>query len=269
MTTDAGGVFNDVMRNLLSLEVNTIVKDNMTAEPMSTVAHALLDIAGEYAGRLEEYGVNLAGYFPENGVDPFPGEAGSAEERERFRPADGLWNPLAARLDMDLLTVSRGCFERLRCAAKAAGKEAPQRTSPRLRDGEMLIIERICNNCDAIKWVMQRTPALDNAAVTQEWLQARPDAGASLSADMTGADYLMIRKIWEVGTEDVVLQTVIHLDGDVVNRVRAFYLDQPEASALFKMHEMGTGVAVRGWEHLINLVQEVATGAFNAFRRVL
>jgi hypothetical protein len=50
-------------RSLLNIEVNTIVRDNMTADQMPPAPHALLDLAGWYADALCSVGVDLAAYF--------------------------------------------------------------------------------------------------------------------------------------------------------------------------------------------------------------
>ena len=57
-------------RSLLNIEVNTIVRDNMTGEPMPPAPHALLDIAGEYAAVLCELGIDLPSYFRQGAGDP-------------------------------------------------------------------------------------------------------------------------------------------------------------------------------------------------------
>jgi hypothetical protein len=57
-------------RSLLDIEVNTIIRENMTAEPMPPLPHALLDIARDYAQQLGSFGIDLSAYFGSPPVDP-------------------------------------------------------------------------------------------------------------------------------------------------------------------------------------------------------
>src|SRR5713226_4668681 len=101
----AGFDLTAVARRLLNIEVNTIVRDNMTGEPMPSVPHALLDIADEYARELCALGVDLQNYFDPQAGDPATIVPG--------------WVAAAASVS-DRLTISSETFDRLRWAAKWA-----------------------------------------------------------------------------------------------------------------------------------------------------
>ncbi|HLT39124.1 MAG TPA: hypothetical protein VK034_22725, partial [Enhygromyxa sp.] len=53
----------EILGDLLTLEVNTIIKDGMTANKMPALPFALLDILAGYCGRLRGLGLNLEPYF--------------------------------------------------------------------------------------------------------------------------------------------------------------------------------------------------------------
>ncbi|WP_029010173.1 hypothetical protein [Azospirillum halopraeferens] len=258
MADGIDGFIRDLKRNLLTLEVNTILKDNMTAEPMPSVPHALLDVAGEYTQALEGMGVNVDRFFT-----AAAGDARTVDVSPWLTAADRCVDP-------DALTVSRDTFDRLRRAAKAAMVAGGRRLPP-LDSSSLVMASRICNNCDAIKAVFDRTPALAGTGtpLNRAALVGETDGGARFAADLPGADYLTVRKIWEVGVEDVVMQTVIQLDGDVVTRIREAHLRDPGAPTLMALHELGIKVSVGTWRHLLDIVQEVAEGALGAFRKVL
>src|SRR5262245_46048579 len=92
-------------RSLLNLEINTIVRNNMTGEPMPPVPHALLDIARDYADTLCTLGIDLPRYF----------EAG-AGDLSQIVP--GWLDPPGSV--SDALTVAAETFDRIRWAAKWA-----------------------------------------------------------------------------------------------------------------------------------------------------
>src|SRR5688572_13435359 len=54
---------NEILGDLLTLEVNTIIKDGMTANKMPVLPFALLDILNAYSGVLRGFGVDLQPYF--------------------------------------------------------------------------------------------------------------------------------------------------------------------------------------------------------------
>ena len=89
----------EVAHNLLSLEVNTILKENMTGERMPPLPHALLDVAGEYARALLRDGVRLGLYFP-------PAIGNRKPEEVEF-----AWG--ADTFSTELLTVSLETFDSL------------------------------------------------------------------------------------------------------------------------------------------------------------
>ena len=63
-------------------------------------------------------------------------------------------------------------------------------------------------------------------------------------------DILTIRKAWELGTEIIVMQTVVQLDGDAVTR-----LNDASASAeqlmLRAIHQQGVETALGQWNSLV------------------
>src|SRR5579863_5170557 len=94
-------------RSLLNIEVNTIVRDNMTGEPMPPVPHALLDVAGDYARTLCAFGIDLPAFFVIK-IGDVPGAV--------IAWAD---NPASVS---EQLTISAETFDRLRWAAKGAAQ---------------------------------------------------------------------------------------------------------------------------------------------------
>ena len=77
-----------------------------------------------------------------------------------------------------------------------------------------------------------------------------------LSAD----DQLILRKVWEVGTETIVMQTVAQLDGDVVTRVqqaRAGVADEP----IQTIHREAVANALKHWQFLVETLVTLTTKA--------
>jgi hypothetical protein len=75
---------------------------------------------------------------------------------------------------------------------------------------------------------------------------------------------VLIRKAWEMGTEEIAMQTVIQLDGDVVTRVQPKYAENTAAS-IHEIHRENVRVSVEFWKELVQLVKDFFTSVVKAF----
>jgi hypothetical protein len=67
------------------------------------------------------------------------------------------------------------------------------------------------------------------------------------------ADQAKLRKIWEIGTDVIVIQTVIQLDGDVINHVLEEE-QQRDRKTIFELHYKGIDSALRNWQFLVETI---------------
>ena len=228
------------VRSLLNIEANTIIRDNMTAEPMPPVPHALIDIAAEYARVLLGQGVDLRSYFAV--------------------PADQLPITTPTRVPnpdeiSDLLTVSKDTFDRLRWAAKyACDPKVPMASVDRA------LLDRIINNCDAIKEMFTRFGAPMQPFIGQNREQLT-QLHVTHAADAIAVDDLItIQKIWDIGVETIVAQTIVRITGDVTTRVQ-HALTQPGAETLFAIHRQTVDTSISSWRDLLRVVSDIAGAA--------
>jgi hypothetical protein len=228
----------ETARSLLTMEANTIVRDNMTGEPMPPLPHALLDIAGEYAGLLCAIGVDLPASFATPRPDPV-----------KFAPA--LVDNVGSA--SDLLTVSVDTFDRLRWAAKYALRSRSSRITPAIR----ILLDRIINNSDAIKEMFKRfDPRLDQFKdKSRAELVAMTIHRNSYAVPVD--DLIQLQKMWDIGIQEIVAQTIVHITGDVTTRVQSG-LGRPGSEALFAIHRQSVDVSVACWRYLLDVVREIA-----------
>ncbi len=229
-------------RRLLSLEVNTIVRDNMTAEPMPPVPHALLDIARDYAGLLCALGVDMNRVF-------------AADPATLPQLAPG-WVATIGSIS-DNLTVAPETFDRLRWAAKWAASAPAARPTP-IPPATRVLLERIINNADAIKDMFARFGASFNTLFlnkTRAQLLETPIKADSYA--MSPDDLILLQKMWDLGLEEIVAQTVVHVTGDVTTRVQAALRGQG-SETLFSIHRQSIDVSVACWKYLLDAVREIA-----------
>jgi hypothetical protein len=191
---DFANRFGDIVRGLVSLEVNTIVKEGMSATRMGAPLVALSEIAARYAKWLQKNGSQC-----EDPPDPVTPAYLSA-----------------------LVTEAR--------AVKVAHPGA---------EGVAVMATRIERSSSHLKAIFDKITGPD----------PEPD------------EIVQLRKVWEIGTEEVVMQTVFWIDGDAVQRVHPAYADGAH-ERLLAVHSAGVGVALSYWRSLGELLVSLFNSAW-------
>ena len=288
--------FGDISSDLFNIEVNTILSDNITAQKMPSPRHALLDIGKGYYEALEAMFVTCkAGRdaelartgeqmeseaeeadpewlaIDENGnygsyaaFDAIRTQANSLlKDRDREGALDPEQRSVLPRIkeNSDLL---KGMFNSLCGRSEAFIKpEDPSKASlPEQlkaaqadvdKTGEQLSPNIIFEMCTSIS-------EEDTAIVTNNYNRAelvnREDQIPPL--DLRERDLVLIRKVWELGTEVIVMQTSIQVDGDVISRVNSDYLREGYFLQLRDYHEKGVDIALQHWSNLVDVAKELA-----------
>jgi hypothetical protein len=270
-TSVARQVFDD----LLTLEVNIILKPCMTARKMPDLPHALLDVFADYDAWLCRLGAR-----------------GFDEAWERFRATPAAAAHAAQAPDDDWLVTGhdliraphlQGLYEGSRPITAAdfdelrgRARRAEEMFGLLVRhgfleeDGSSIILKRIFRNCDQIKGILEGRN-LDQGT-GRERLREAARRGISREGSepgdlpLTADEVLVVRKAWEVGTETVVMQTVAQLDGDIVTRVQEARLTAGDA-LLHDLHREAVGSAVQHWRFLFEAFVQVTTRAAGFFSR--
>jgi hypothetical protein len=242
----AGFDLTRTARSLLNIEVNTIVRDNMCADQMPAVPHSLLDIAQGYADTLSGFGVDMPNYFATGAADP-------------AQTAPGWVAAPTAGSVGSILTVSTETFNRLRWAAQWT-LSSNDIAAARIPAGKRVLLDRIVNNCDTLKEMFKRfDPSL------QQFIgKTRTDLVATTihpnSYTISPDDLILLQKMWDIGVEEIVAQTVVHVTGDVTTRVQEA-MRSPGSEPLFSIHRQSIDVSVARWKDLLDAVKEIAGAA--------
>jgi hypothetical protein len=237
----AGFDLTGTARSLLNIEVNTIIRDNMTAEPMPAVPHALLDIARDYAETLTSLGIDVRHYFAAKDADP--------------AAVDLVWLDSPPSVTAEL-TVAPGTFDRLRWAAEKASIAEDARAL-RIPRSKRVLLDRIVNNCDEIKEIFKRFPPSMNQFLDKTRLDLTRTTIQRNSYVVAPDDLILLQKIWDIGVEEIVAQTVVHLTGDVTTRIQEA-LGRSGSAPLFAIHRQSIDVSVGCWRYLLDAVREIA-----------
>lgn len=237
----------ELAKDLVTLEVNTIIKSNMTAERMPNVPNALLDIAREYVRVFKTLRADVKPVFEH---DRGAGEWHRVPvSRVPLETADFDFFDLPDRVTFGDL------FERLRWAAKNA-----RHTLSRLSEEDQYLLTRIESNSDTLRVLVERYPGLVREGVEVAAIRAERDLKI-LEPPITARDLLIVRKIWEIGVDPVVAQSSIQLDGDVVTRIsRQIAGDPDRASQILMIHQQGIQTAIGNWKAIIEAASAVVSG---------
>jgi hypothetical protein len=265
MNTAQQGATQRIVDSLLHLEIDVIIKPGMTARKMPDPPQALIDIIGWYDNYLRESAtdLNLAwdrkGRLPVNVRLPGPPGAPPQSPNRQTNPDGTLTLPL--RLDSVPDLVSEDSFDALRERAVEAEAVYSYLVGRKWfpEDDKGVVLTRIYRNCDQIKSILFRpeVKAVLTDGVTR-------DEARAVALPISSADIITIRKIWEIGIETVVMQTVVQLDGDVITRIqqgRETAANKP----LHDLHQEAVGNAARHWEFLVQTVTQFLTSALRDF----
>ena len=325
-----------ILYDLLNVEVNTILKDNMTARKMPSLPFALLDIVEVYAEKLDAVGVDVNGYFgrtrqelvaalntiPHDEATRLRSDADRTYRLVHGKPAAGdaweirfdylpdLWPlfPVARRKSdgedvrqsvawrtMDQATNGWDSFERLRIAALHVLDDKDRLAS--LSATDRLVLQRIRRNCDQLKYIvqdLQQRPTRESRRTdvggfgtiwsclnrpigglpswecvipkTRDDLLHDAGRGKSLPLETLALEQITtIRKIWEVGTENVVAQTSVQIDGDLVTRISDEFVRDHATSAeqaqmlerMLRVHRDAVGTGLAHWHSLVDVALQI------------
>ncbi len=240
-------------RDLLNLEINTIVKSNVTARKMPVVPHAVLDIAQTYADKLNTLQVNLNLFF-------------DGEKEEKEISDSKYWGetrkPTNDRFNNECLRNGFDTFMRLRWAARAAVEE--KGADPAIDSSDVVILQRIRRNSDQLRAVLQTLERKHSDLFGKK--RAELGYEKQRQTPFNADDLALIRKIWEIGIEKVVMQTVIQLDGDLITRIQQDYA-KPQFKYLHDFHLQGIVMAMRSWEMIAKAVATFFSGLAGAIGR--
>jgi hypothetical protein len=74
-------------------------------------------------------------------------------------------------------------------------------------------------------------------------------------------DLVLIRKVWELGTEVIAMQTIIQLDGDVITRINPSFMNETRYPKLQSYHNQALAVALEHWSDLVTVAKELIVSA--------
>lgn len=261
MITLAANAARQIFDDLLNIEVNVISAPGMTGRKMPEAHQALLDVITHYDTFLCRVGQGIDEQWNDRGRPRVPVHLIAEEPKpHQNTEADGTL-VVALRTDPIPEVVNVATFDELReraCEAEAVHRYM-RKSVPQLDDGDAVILRRIFRNCDQIKNILKRDEVARelNGGI-------RRDAPPEFSLPLTSAEVITIRKVWEVGVEQILMQTVAQLDGDIVTR---FDLARSAASKglVQQLHQTTLDTALTHWQFMFQTLAQLTSKAFQSF----
>lgn len=214
-----------IFDDLLNLEVNLILKADMTARKMPLTGEAFHDVATQY-------------------------------HRYLAKTSDSLGTSLTTNL-VDENCVDSALFDGLVEDAKTLRRENDEVRSPSDEYGDVteVVLKRIQRNSEQLAGIIRRNDLALKKDNFGEWTKL---------AIKRKEDLLILRKAWEVSTENVVMQTVAQVDGDIVTRIKPSYA-VPTNNAQYVVHMNMVSTALEHWRFLFATIATFTLGAFRDF----
>ncbi|ALG66810.1 hypothetical protein [Beggiatoa leptomitoformis] len=247
--------FKTLAQNVLTLEINTIVKTNMLGCKLpNSRREALWEIAYDYNSTMRDFGYSPV---PELSEWSCAGIMAFLELRERAKRAGQLVELELERLKNQPVEQIQPLKENLTILNRIKIQ------SEQLVSMFISLAHKAEENIDLDKIKEMARTDSDFREKTNIWnndierQRMQDDTLADL--DLSPSQISFIRKIWEIGTERIVLQTVIQVEGDITTRISEYLIQHPNPTIL-KLHNESILTSVQFWSNLVKTVGEFAGG---------
>jgi hypothetical protein len=236
--------------DLTHLEINTIIKDEMSASKAPASPRLLLHrLASIYDQKLVSMG------------EPYLQYLGQAEEKSEH----------LFRGDRVKEGSGYDSFHELSDRASNAAKmikdnKANIPFAEDRMDADMMMLKRIETISNDVRRILKMkgvdpykdgdTYNFDDPETINKFRFLPLKEAETYELNLDLRQLLVIKKANDVGTERVVLQTIIGMDGDVTTRVSKAFAEQP-ISFISGMHHEAIGISVDFWKTLIQIVVQL------------
>lgn len=300
-----------IAQDLMTLEVNTVLKPGMTARKPPAYPLLLREIAEKYVATLVQLDAGPAPIPGNPTADTMHIDAVHADDdsvaavhidavlQDAAAPAEPPAPPPPASehdtaIGRALALIAQtfpgldapyghlaDAIDALHPPGNAAAFESGAGPFDERFAGALLWATLFGSCADVAATLLAQTPAesparapLRRIARESRWLQAfigwqhlqtTPGRGFDLQPE----DRMRLRKLWNLGGERVVMQTTIHLDGDVLNGIDPALLLHPQFEAVKALHADGVGTALTHWRALFEAICTAFGKLGDAFSNVL
>jgi len=220
----------NIAENLLNLEINVILVGGISARKMPAAREVLQEIAEKYDFFLQRTANRTKSALEEAAL-------GELALKVDLTPLEVLDQAPSSHLFKNMVGVRAAELYDIRDQAREEGLTWDREIANVLR--------RVNKNCKTLGDLLEANPSL----------KLKPE------------ELLQVRKIWEVGTERVLMQTVVQLDGDIATRIQ-LGRETARDQALHDMHKALVEMAIGNWQFMVQtLANLIKSGLGGLFKR--
>ncbi len=261
--------FKTLAQDLLTLEINTIIKQDMSAVKMPpSRRQALHELSRGYHMKLEGLGAREPVYWQYAGMRSFGELRDRAKRgREKLEKKSRVVSEDEQRsVQEDIKILER--IEDQSSSIVDMFYNLRQRVKGKMTSGEkgyQDVPSRVALEALEEKQKRGELQPAEPHTDSQMWNNdiARMQMNEIDDLDLTPQQVTLIRKAWEIGTERIVLQTVIQIDGDVTTRLSEGFSKNPN-DTLLQIHNDSIETSTRFWSNLVDTLVKIAGRAFEA-----
>ncbi|HZK09224.1 MAG TPA: hypothetical protein VFC92_13655 [Bacteroidales bacterium] len=232
MSDDKKSVIGKLLDDLTHIEINTIIKKGMTSAPQPDSIEEKLRVL------LSDYIEKLASIIRRNDL-----------------PMD---------FQLKGKTVSIRCaeiksYEKLYADLDALD-DYMSLNHIRIEEKDYVIIIRMKSFCNYLR---SRSSDMlftqsKNLASDVNLYSVDMDRCADFKIKINDRDKVMITRVFDLGTERIVMQTRIGIDGDIITRIEQDFAGMPKQVVL-DAHDKHTNLALKYWQDIINVVKDIVS----------
>ena len=271
--------------DLTHLEINTIIKDEMSASKAPSSPRLLLhNLAVKYDLKLK----NLGDIYSD--VDTFEGTGKMLFNGVTKMAGSGV------RSFLELRDRARTFHEKiLENEILLISKADENKLNKEIIDADIKMLQRIEAISNDIKNILSVKGVLpdSNGTLSSKGLLRSSKSNRNKTVEILDFDdketiskfkimteqeaeqqelnldlrqLMVIKKANDIGTEKVMLQTIIGIDGDVTTRISKSFANQP-VNFINNMHHDATIISVKFWENLVNVVVKLGESIFGGLTK--
>lgn len=225
---DKDSIISELLNDLTHLEINTLLKHGMTAaQPPDQIEEVLYKL-------IERYVIRLNIILDRDNI-------GFPEKPEVF-------------------TTIREFHAHLNAISKHMDEHQP--APLRMEEEHYIIFLRMKSFCVYMQSKDDVSIKDETGTLVEQTLYTVNLANyEDYTFELTVREKAKLKRMYDLGTETVVLQTRFGIDGDVVTRIEENFARLPRQTIL-DIHDKHTNLSLQYWDKLVTIVVDVVSGIF-------
>lgn len=217
-------VISKLLDDLTHLEINTIIKKGMTSAPQPEEIEEVLSVL------LSDYKERLGIIHNRNNIEKKIDVEGVKSYKDLYTEL----HDLSTYMDTQQIWLD---------------------------DGDFMIFLRMKSFCKYLESRAKDIKFSQRGGIDekQDIYSVDMNEFSKFKLEMNSRDRVMIKRLYDLGTERIVMQTRFGIDGDVITRIEENFANKPKQVVL-DLHEKHTDLSVKYWQSLVNVVKDLVSG---------